>query len=236
MNSKDNATKKQKNKKRRNPFRYFFLDFLRITGVWSAALWLRPKRLYENKKAKKHIRGGAVAIANHVSFIDPIAMYFAFWYRHVHLTALDQLFSSKTGNWFFTHVMCIPVNRENFSIRSYRACTEVLKEGGVLGIFPEGAINREEFTLKSFKSGAAQMAIKNHVPIVPVYLVAPKKWYNRLVMVLGEPINPEELCTDDSNARDAEEISQKLREKELKLMEVYQQWKTRKSSKKSSKK
>ena len=233
MNSKDNVTnqKKQKNKKRRNPFRFFFFDFVKVTGALYASLWLRPKRLYESKKAKKHVRGGAIVIANHPSFIDPVAILFAFWYRRVHIMATQDMFRNKIGNWFFRRVLCIPVNKNDLSINTFRSAMEVLDDGGVLGIFPEGTVNDDASTLKSFKSGVVLLALKGHAPIVPVYLVPPKKWYNRVVMVIGNPINLEEMYEGTPNLRIIEEVSVKLRDKEFELMEIYEKWKTRKSSK-----
>ena len=231
MNSKDSVKKQQKNSKKRNPFRYFLFDFIKVTGAITASIWLRPKRLFASKTAKAHIRGGAVVIANHTRYLDPIALYFAFWYRRVHIMAMQELFNTKLGNWFFRRALCIPVQRPDFSIESFRAAMDVLKEGGVLGIFPEGHLNPDVSTVGSFKSGAVLMAVRGGVPIVPVYIVPPKKWYHRLVMVMGEPIDPKEMCGGAVNLRVIEDISQKLREKEMELMETYSTWKTKKSSK-----
>lgn len=224
MNSKNNATKKKNNKKRRNPFRFFVYDFIKVTGALSAFLWLRPKRLFVSKKAKKHIRGGAVAVANHTNIRDPIALYFAFWYRRVHILAMREIFSNKLSNWFFSKALCIPVDRDNFNIQTFRSSVQVLEDGGVLGIFPEGHINSDKSTLQSFKSGAALMAFKAHAPIVPIYIAPFTKWYHRTVIVIGEPIDTKELCAGTPGIRDLEKLSEKLRVKELELMEIYNKW------------
>lgn len=228
MNSKDKSTKKQKKNKRRNPFRFFLQDFIKITGAWTAAVWLRPKRLFESKKAKKHIRGGAVAIANHTGVTDPIALFFAFWYRRLHIMAMKELFTKKFGNWFFRKALCIPVDRANFNTQTFHEAVEVLNEGGVLAIFPEGEINHDTSTVKAFKSGAVLMALRGHAPIVPVYIAPLTKWYSRAVMVIGEPIYPEEICGSTPSLNSIDEVSKILREKELALKEVYQKWKTKK--------
>lgn len=230
MSSKGNAAE-QKNKKKRKPFRYFLYDFIKITGALGAYFWLRPKRLFASKAAKKHVRGGAVVIANHTKITDPVALYFAFWYRRVHIMAMEELFHTKMGNWFFCNALCIPVNRENFSIDSFRSAVEVLEENGVLAIFPEGKINSDTSTVNSFKSGALLMALRGNAPIVPVFLVAPKKWYNRAVIVIGAPVDLKAICGDVRSLNAINEVSQKLREKEIELMEIYSTWKTRKSSK-----
>ena len=230
MNSKDNETKKQKNKKRRNPFKNFFYDFVKVTGAWTALVWLRPKRIFASKKAKKHIKGGAVAIANHTHIRDPIALFIAFWYRRVHTIAMSEIFENKLSNWFFRSALCIPVDRDNFNMQTFREATDVLSGGGIVGIFPEGHIGSERDAVQSFKSGAVLMAIKSQVPIVPVYIEPYTKWYRRTVIVIGEPIDPKELCAGTPSIRDIELISQKMREKEIELMEIYKKWRTKKSS------
>lgn len=230
MNSKDNAVK-QKNKKKRKPFRYFLYDFIKVTGALGAAVWLRPKRLFASKKAKAHIRGGAVVIANHTSVRDPIAMYFALWYRRVSILAIKELFKSKLGNWFFRGAGCIPVDREAFSMDTFHEAVEVLSCGGIVGIFPEGRINHDASTVEPFKSGAVLMAMRGRVPIVPVYIAPAKEWYRRTVMVIGEPIDPQEVCESATSLRAIDNVSQKLREKEIELKEIYESWKTKKSSK-----
>ena len=230
MNSKD-SVKKQKNKKRRNPFRFFFFDFVKITGALQAAIWLRPKRLYESKKAKKHVKGGAMVIANHSSYRDPIGMLFAFWYRRVYTVATQDLFNKKSGNWFFRKILCIPVNKQNVSTETFHTVVDVLKEGRIVGIFPEGCVNDDNSTVKTFKSGAVLMAMKGNVPIIPIYVAPPRKWYSRLVYVIGEPIRLEDICEGVPTLKNIDEISEKLRLKELELMEIYEKWKTRKSSK-----
>ena len=232
MNSKGNVEKKnnKKNKKKRSPFRFLLYDFVILTGFLPVLIALRPKLLYENDKAKKRIRGGAIAIANHTSFVDPVAMFCAFWYRHVHSIVTEDLFRRKIFRWFFSHTLCIPVKRNDFNIDAFHRAVDVVENGGLLSLFPEGGINfdSDKVDMKSFKSGAVLMALKGHVPIVPVRIIPQKKWYNRTVIVIGEKINPEELYSGMLNVHAMENISQKLREKELELKEIYEKWKATK--------
>ena len=230
MSSKDNSNKKTK-KRKHNPFRYFFFDFVKWTGAPSVLFWLRLKTLYESKAAKKHIRGGAVVVANHTGFADPITLYNTFWYRRPHIIAMRELFNTKLSNWFFRNMWCIPVDRDNFNMETYRASVDALTDGKILCFFPEGAINRDNKTVQSFKSGAVLMALKGGVPILPVYIVPHTKWYHRYITVVGEPININELTGGKPNLNTIDAVSEKIREKEMKLREVYEVWKHKKSSK-----
>lgn len=230
MNSKDNSTKKTKKRKHRF-FRHLAYGFVKYTGALSVLFWLRPKKLYESKAAKKHIRRGAVVVANHTGFSDPIALLCSLWYRRPYILALNNLFQNKAGKSFFENMRCIPVDRDNFNMETYRASMEVLSEGKVLGIFPEGAINVDTKTVQSFKSGAVLMALKSGVPIVPIYIAPRKKWYDRSVTVTGEPIDIKALTEGKNGLRVIDEVTKIIHEKEIKLMEIYNTWKHRKSSK-----
>ena len=60
----------------------------------------------------------------------------------------------------------IPVQREN-DIKAIKQSLKILKRGGVLGIFPEGGIDRQKNNLP-VRAGAAYLATKIGVPIVPI--------------------------------------------------------------------
>ena len=206
-------------------------DFIKFTGAISALLWLRPKRLYESKAAKKHVRGKAVVVSNHTDISDPISLYCTFWYRRPHTLAMKEIFTKKISNWFFRSALCIPVDRENFNMDTYRACTDALLDNRMLVIFPEGAINHDDTTVQSFKSGAVLIALKAKAPIVPVYLTPRRKWYNRSIIVVGEPIDIAKMCEGTPGVRVIDQVTQLIHEKDIKLMEVYNNWKSKKSSK-----
>ena len=231
MNSNDKSNKKTKKRKHKNPFRFFFFDFVKWTGAPSALIWLRPKRLYESKAAKKHIRGKAVVVANHTDISDPLTLHCALWYRRPRIIAMKELFEKKISAFFFRNMLCIPVDRQNFNMDTYRTSVDVLAEDSILCIFPEGRINTDGANIQSFKSGAVLMALKGGAPIVPVYIAPRKRWYSRSVTVVGEPIDPNKLTDGKPTIRAIEEITQIIHEKEIALMEIYNAWKTKKSSK-----
>lgn len=213
-----NSKKKPKNK----IFRLKFLvyDVIKWTGALSALIVLRPKIVFENKAAKKTLKGPAVLIANHESFLDPIKLHFAFWYRRMHLVATSELFDSKFKNWFFNSVLCIKVNKEHFNFQTFRDVSNELTNGSVVGIFPEGGLKENsEGNVSPFKAGAVLMALKNNAPVIPIYLNKPKKWYNRQLIVIGEPVK---LNNSEGQLplSEVENIAKSLREKELNLIKL----------------
>ncbi|MDD7394040.1 MAG: hypothetical protein PUG24_06570, partial [Eubacteriales bacterium] len=87
--------------------RYLFYDFVKITAAIPGLICFRPKLVYENKKAKKKIRGGAMIVSNHVGFRDPVYLQFAVWYRRQHFVCLKKLFEGRAA-LLFKGFLCIP--------------------------------------------------------------------------------------------------------------------------------
>ena len=237
MNSTEEPRKqknkdKSKSKKHKNPFRHLFYDFVKVTGALSAFVYIRPKRIYENKKATKALRGRLMVASNHTGVLDALPLHFAFPTRRLHFLAMKEVFSKPLGRWFFTHVLCIPVDRQNFGMASFNQAVDVLRDDRTLCIFPEGAINAEGKGVNAYKQGVALIAIRGKAPIVPVYIAPRKKWYKRTVIVIGEPIT---VATGDIPVADmmgsVASITEQLHEKELALADIYEKWKNRKSTK-----
>ena len=213
--TKNNKGKKKK-EKRLNNFAY---DFVKVTGAIPTVIALRPRILKPYGRYK--VKGGFLISANHCSFLDPIVILCAFWSRRVYSLATKDLFSTKTKAFFFNCVNCIPVDKENFSLNSFHAVVKRLKGGKVVAIFPEGQINVGSADMSAFKSGAILMANTANVPIVPIYIAPPRKWYHRRVVVLGQPVNIREICGLRPSMAALDEVSQYLHEREDELKDFY---------------
>ena len=213
------GNEKQKNKNRS----YFMYDFVKATAAIPVALWLRPRILYESADAKKRIQGGALVIANHIGFADPIALMAAIWYRRHHFICMKEFEDKWNTKIFFSWFHCLPIDRENFDIDSFRQITEHLEDGKLVCMFPEGRINASDGDFAPFKAGMVLMALKSKSPIVPVYISPQKRWYNRATMVIGESVRVD--CADGKlpSFDDISKASERLREKEARLKELCKQ-------------
>jgi 1-acyl-sn-glycerol-3-phosphate acyltransferase len=74
----------------------------------------------------------------------------------------------------------IPVDR-TAGAASFRAAVKALKDGEIVGVFPEATISRS-FELKGFKSGAVRMAQAAGVPVLPMVI-----WGSQRVWTKGHP-------------------------------------------------
>ncbi|MBT5737832.1 MAG: MFS transporter [Planctomycetes bacterium] len=116
-------------------------------------------------------RGGALIVANHLSYADPFLVGSAVP-RFIHFLAHRQ-FSGKSLIGFATGLMrAIPVSSEDGPrsiLRSLDEAARLAKKGHLVCIFAEGGISRTG-NLLPFSKGLERIASKGEVPIIPIYL------------------------------------------------------------------
>ncbi len=214
MSLKEKRTKK---KKRKSNFIYILCKITAGPLVW---LWMRPKKLFLGEGEKPNLKG-MLMCSNHEHLTDPVLFLCAFWNKTLGFLATKDLYNTKAKEFFFSRVHCIPVDKENFSLDSMHEVFDTLKMGRNIVIFPEGKVNTEESgDMLAFKGGIALMAYLSKTMVVPTYIVPVKKWYQRRVLVMGDPMNINQICKAPS--MDEMNIAgEKIREKVLELKEKY---------------
>jgi 1-acyl-sn-glycerol-3-phosphate acyltransferase len=112
--------------------------------------------------------GGAVLAINHTGYLD-----FAFaglaarpQRRLVRFMAKEEVFTHRVSGPLMRGMHHIPVDRDA-GAGSFREALRALKDGEIVGVFPEATISRS-FELKEFKSGTIRMAALAGVPILPM--------------------------------------------------------------------
>ena len=106
--------------------------------------------------------------------------------------AKEELFRNPLMNWFLRYVHTFPVHRGRIDRRAIMESFRVLKQGEVLGIFPEGT-SKDQGILGKFHDGFAGIAMKAGVPVLPAAVInsrpLPKK-KGPVCVVFGEPVMP----------------------------------------------
>jgi len=113
--------------------------------------------------------GGAVLVANHVSYWDPVVVGCAF-NRRVYFMAKSELFEIPLLGPLISVLGAFPVRRDKSDRNAIRIAVKLLEEGNVVGIFPEGGRSRTGELMKP-QPGAAMLAFKAGVPVLPVALI-----------------------------------------------------------------
>ena len=140
-------------------------------------------------------RGGAIVCANHVSFLDPVVLQAPFR-RPIHYLMLAEFYDDPRFRWAARAFEAIRVSEDADNTGAIEAAGEVLESGDVVGIFPEGGISRDG-SLRDFRSGAAVLAMRHGVPLVPARLSgtlaalprgARRLRFARISVRVGEPV------------------------------------------------
>lgn len=110
--------------------------------------------------------GGCLVVVNHLSVLDGPLVYCMLPREDVSALVADKHLRNPLYRWVVEIVHGIWLNRENPGVESLRQARRFLKQGGVLGIAPEGTRSRYR-TMMVAKMGAAYLADKSEAWIVP---------------------------------------------------------------------
>ncbi len=117
--------------------------------------------------------GQYLVLANHRGIIDPIIIelalekteLFGLW------VAKKELYNSPFFGLFVRNAGAILLDREQSQMRGFFSeIKSAVKEGNSIFIFPEGTRNKSENSLLDFKEGFRIIALKNRLPILPIYI------------------------------------------------------------------
>ncbi len=114
-------------------------------------------------------KGPIVFIGNHSSWLDAILMMLA-THHHVHMIA----WSGNFNHWFMNLLgklagVILISGGPKAIIKSLREARQILDNGGVVGIFPEGGLSRN-CQVKSFKPGLLKIIEGSNYPVIPMYI------------------------------------------------------------------
>jgi 1-acyl-sn-glycerol-3-phosphate acyltransferase len=112
--------------------------------------------------------GGLVVAANHRSYLDP-PMLGTWFPRTIHFMAKRELFSIPVLGALIRRVHAFPVDRNRADLASFRQALRIIKEGEVVGVFPEGTRNLTGDA--KARGGAVLLAATAHCPLIPVALI-----------------------------------------------------------------
>jgi 1-acyl-sn-glycerol-3-phosphate acyltransferase len=126
-------------------------------------------------KGKENLpgQGPLLVVANHLSVGDPILIG-ANMGRQVMFMAKEELFRNRFNAYFVGHFGAFPVYRGTSNREALRQANHLLKEGKILGMFPEGQRSSNGGLIPAF-FGSALIAYHNRAPILPVAITGSEK-------------------------------------------------------------
>lgn len=139
-------------------------SFCKIIICTFNSVWFRLKVIGADNMPKT---GGVLVVPNHASYIDPTTIASGFD-REVHYLAKRELFQGLLG-WFLKKVNAHPISRTGVDRTALKLCVDLLKQGDVLMLFPEGTRTKDG-EIQEIRPGAAMIAAQAGVPLLPVYI------------------------------------------------------------------
>ncbi|MDX2467974.1 MAG: lysophospholipid acyltransferase family protein [Acidimicrobiia bacterium] len=131
--------------------------------------WLARHLLDGDFSGREHLpsSGPYVVVANHLSLVDPVFVTLTVG-ELVQYLALDELFGqAKYLDEIFYYFGSIPLSRDRPPFGALQHALDLLEEGEIVGVFPEGA-RALHWGERSIKRGAAWLSLATVVPLVPV--------------------------------------------------------------------
>jgi 1-acyl-sn-glycerol-3-phosphate acyltransferase len=139
--------------------------------------------------------GGALIVANHVSYLDPPMVTVSFR-KPIYCLARKSLFKGFLG-WLLPRIQVLPVDRGKGDLASIKRILHLLKEGNRVLIFPEGT-RSPDGTLQAAEAGIGFIIAKCEVPVVPVRIFGAYECWprgatrprpGRITIVTGPPVD-----------------------------------------------
>lgn len=158
--------------------------------------------------------GPVMIVSNHVSFVDPLILG-GMIRRPVRFVMYHKIYEIPVLKFIFKTGKAIPIagrsEAPDVLERAYVRMREVLDEGDVLGIFPEGGITQDG-EIQPFKPGVERMIAEKPVTVVPIALCNlwgsmfsrrdpvhkryPRKLWSVIEMRVGQPLPAAEVTAE----------------------------------------
>jgi 1-acyl-sn-glycerol-3-phosphate acyltransferase len=121
--------------------------------------------------------------------------------------AKAELFKGWLGSWLMPRLNTYPVHRGRVDRQTIAQTLSILKEGGVLLLFPEGT-TAQDGEIHDAKGGMAVFAFKTDSPVVPTYIsgTGAKKQRTRLRVQFGKPLYPKDFRHPDLSPNAQQDI------------------------------
>lgn len=152
---------------------------------------------YGNTKYK--LENNTIIVANHYSDYDPFLIYLLYGFKH----KLYFFTSERVKKNFWTRIFCSAFNCLYVSldptqnIKLLKDSIKILKEGGIIVIFPEGVINDRKNGFIMFHESFAFLAKRAGSKILPLYMYPYIRPFKRNIVYIGDVMDEEKIKSLD---------------------------------------
>ena len=200
---------------------------LRLALVSLFLLLLWPFFLY-----KKHgntdytIQGRTIIISNHYSNFDAFFIYWIYGrnkkIHFVTITETKKKLWSRFITWLFD---CLYIDSTTANVAFFKKSINILKDDGVICIFPEGYVNHRKYGFLDFKASYVFLARKTQAVILPLYIYPQLSFFKKSQIYIGSPFEPK----DYSHLVDYDEASMHIQSHVMDYAAIIEQMQEKKT-------
>ena len=166
--------------------------------------------------------GPVILAINHISLWDPLVAASSLP-RKVSFMAKEELFSIPVLGKIFSKLGAFPVKRGRGDMNAIRQSLTILKEGGVLGLFPEGTRSKNGEIQKGLP-GMVLLMEKSKASVIPIKMFGTRhlltKGWGNIVVVVGKPMTAQMLQAPVGVENRREWIADRIMQAMLELSEA----------------
>ena len=185
-----------------------FVESLARVFSWLGGHTIFPVKYHDQENFA--LEAPYIVIANHQSWMDPLIVAKPCKQYEIRFVGKKELNKGKIVTNVLSKLHMITVDRHNTDLAAMRQCTKVLKEGKVLGIFPEGT-RHHDVLMETVETGSAVLALRARVPLLPVYVRYKPRFLRMNHVYVGKPMDITDLCAQGFDAQTVEQLTQRIR-------------------------
>jgi 1-acyl-sn-glycerol-3-phosphate acyltransferase len=130
------------------------------------------------------VSGPVLLVSDHTSLTDPLVLA-ATAGRPIRFLMAREFYQLPVLNRIFRLYGCIPISRGRFEVGPVRAMLHALTQGDVIGIFPEGGIDKHR--KEEGYEGIGFVALKSGAPVVPASITWDRSRPSALLRAMFTP-------------------------------------------------
>ena len=145
--------------------------------------------------------GPAIVTPNHKSFWDSFFLGLVIPHRHLRFMGKTELFEGRRAR-LLVRLGAFPVRRGESDADALETAREILRQGGLLALFPEGTRIRDPDELGHPKRGAGRLALESGAPLVPAAITGSDHLFagpvpkpKRVQVAFSEPLPVDQLAS-----------------------------------------
>ena len=199
------AEKQQEQKPERQKKSFFYMLARFLAAIFFHTL--SPVRYHHKERLPE--KPPYILISNHRSFMDPVIMAYIIKKYDITFLGKKELVKNKITSFVLRNMHIIPVDRHGTDMMAMRHCISAIRNGEILGIFPEGTRHHTGL-MDEIEGGVAMIALRSGAPLVPMYITPKYHMFHRTHCYVGDLIPTDDLRAQGVNKDTCQALLQRI--------------------------